>query len=136
MTTQQPTQQPEAPESPLSDRVSKLEAIAEETRIRLAENHADHQTLRAEILALGDKVDRQGEAHRAEIDRQGEAHRAEIRALSDKIDRQGEALNAKIDKQGESLRAEMQRQTYRIIGAFITVWAATVGAAIALFLAM
>ena len=117
MTTQQPTQ-PEVPESPLSDRVSRLEAIAEETHLRLAENHADHQSLRAEILALSDKVDRQGEA------------------LNAKIDRLGETLNAKIDAKIEALRAEMHRQTYMILGAFGTVWATTVGAVVAVFLAM
>ena len=136
MTTQQPTQQPEATQDPVIVRVGKLEAIAEETHLRLAENHAEHQTLsekidrqgeslRAEIRALSDKVDRQGEALSDKVDRQGEAHRAEI-------NRQGEAHRAEI----KTLNEKIDRQTYRIIGAFITVWAATVGAAIALFLAM
>ena len=193
MTTQQPTQ-PEATQDPVVVRVGKLEGVSEQMSLRLkestealntmrTENHLEHESLRAEIKALSDKVDRQGESHRAEMNKQGETHRAEIGALSDKVDRQGEtlsaemnkqgeshraeigalsekvdrqgeALNEKIDRQGETLsdkidrqgealnakidtmRAEMHRQTYWILGTFVTVWATTVGAFVALFLAM
>ena len=76
MTTQQPTQ-PEATQDPVIMRVGRLEGIAEEIHHRLAENHAEHQTLRAETLALSEKVDRQVESLRAEI-----------RALNAKMDRQ------------------------------------------------
>ena len=72
----------------MTERVSRLEGIAEETRHRHAENHAEHQT-------LGEKIDRQGDAIRAEV-RQGDA-----------------ALDAKIDR----LRADQNRQTCLLIGA-------------------
>ena len=107
MTTQQPTQ-PEAPESPMSDRVSRLEAIAEETHLRLAENHADHQTHRAEILALGEKVDRQGESLNAKIDTKVDTLRAE---MNDKIDRQGESLRAEI----KALSDKIDRLLYMML---------------------
>ena len=123
MTTQQPTQ-PEATQDPVIMRVGRLEGIAEEIHHRLVENHGEHQTLRAETLALSEKVDRQGESVRAEmralgekVDTQGEAHRAEMRALDEKVDR---------------LRADMYRlmyqQTFLLIG--------VIGGLVALFTAI
>ena len=88
------TQQPEAPESPMSDRVSRLEAIAEETHLRLAENHADHQALNAKVDTL------RTEMH-DKIDRQGESLRTEINGLRAEVNR---------------LRTDMYRQTFLLFG--------------------
>ena len=105
MTTQQPTQQPEAPESPMSDRVSRLEAIAEETHLRLAENHAEHQ-------ALSDKID----TLRVEMHGKVDSLRVE---MHDKIDRQGESLRSEINglrAEVNRLRTDMYRQTFLLFG--------------------
>ena len=100
------------PETPVVERVSRIEGIVEQVNLRLAENHDDIQALSAKIDAQGAKIDAQGEALRAKIDAQGEALRAEIRegdaALSAKID----AQNEKIDR----LRSEMHRQTVLVVG--------------------
>ena len=93
------------PETPVVERVSRIEGIVEQVNLRLAENHDD-------IQALSAKIDAQGEALRAEI-REGDA------ALSEKIDAQGRELNAKIDAQNEKidrLRSEMHRQTVLVVG--------------------
>ena len=81
------------PETPVVERVSRIEGIVEQINLRLAENHDG-------IQALGAKID------------------AEIKALSEKIDAQGRELNEKIDAQGrelnekiDRLRIEMHRQT-------------------------
>ena len=123
MTTQQPTQS-ETAQDPVIMRVGKLEGIAVQVDQRLAEHTETLNTMRrenhAEHQALNDKVDRQGEALRAEIgalgekvDRQGEAYNAKIDTLRvemhEKIDRQGEALNEKID----TLRVEMHEKIDR-----------------------
>ena len=82
------------PETPVVERVSRIEGIVEQVNLRLAENHDD-------IQALSAKIDAQGEALRAEI-REGDA-----------------ALNAKIDAQNEKidrLRSEMHRQTVLVVG--------------------
>ena len=122
------------PETPVVERVSRIEGIVEQVNLRLAENHDDIQALSAKIDAQGAKIDAQGEALSAKIDAQGEALRAEIRegdaALSAKIDAQGRELNAKIDAQGrefraetqalnekiDRLRSEMHRQTVLVVG--------------------
>ena len=145
MTTQQPTQS-ETAQDPVIVRVGKLEGIAVQVDQRLAEhtetlntmrreNHAEHQALndkvdrqgealRAEIGALGEKVDRQGEAYNAKIDtlrvemhekidRQGEAYNAKIEALNEKVDTLRVEMHEKVDR----LRADMYRQGFLIVGA-------------------
>ena len=111
------------PETPVVERVSRIEGIVEQVNLRLAENHDDIQALSAKIDAQGEKIDVETKALTAKIDAQGEALRAEIRegdaALSAKIDAQGRELNAKIDAQNEKidrLRSEMHRQTVLVVG--------------------
>ena len=137
MTTQTP--QPEAPENPVTERVSRLEGIAEDTRHRLddlsrgqtaldakidilrAESHAENQ-------ATNDKIDRLGETIRAE-------HRADYQALDAKIDTLRVETHEKIDAlRAETLakidahhaetrseltqiRSDQNRQTFLILGA-------------------
>ena len=63
----------------MEERVSRLEGIAEQMSERLAENHAEHTNLRADLGRLETKVD--------SLDRD----------LNAKIDTLGRDLNAKID---------------------------------------
>ena len=70
------------PETPVVERVSRIEGIVEQINLRLAENHDG-------IQALSAKID------------------AETKSLSEKIGAQGRELNEKIDR----LRIEMHRQT-------------------------
>ena len=103
----------------MTERVSRLEGIAEDTRHRLddlsrgqtaldakidilrAESHAENQ-------ATNDKIDRQGETIRAE-------HRADYLALDAKID----ALRSEVNR----LRTDMYRQTFLLLGGIAALMA-------------
>ena len=89
------------PETPVVERVSRIEGIVEQVNLRLAENHDDIQALSAKIDAQGEKIDAQGRELNAKIDAQGREFRAETQALNEKIDR---------------LRSEMHRQTVLVVG--------------------
>ena len=91
--TTQPTQ-PEAAQPPLTDRVSKLEGIAEQVNERLAENTQALNTLRTENQA-------EHQAMRAENHAEFQSLRAENQGLREEINR---------------LRADMNRQMVIVIG--------------------
>ena len=135
------------PETPMVERVSKIEGIAEQINLRLAENHDDIQALSGKIdtetKALSTKIDTETKALSTKID-------TETKALSTKIDTETKALSAKIDTQGEkidavaqalreeirqsetNLRSEMNARfntMYVLIGTF---WATTLGGIIAI----
>ena len=92
------------PETPVVERVSRIEGIVEQINLRLAENHDGIQALSekidAETKSLSAKIDVETKTLNEKIDAQG-------KALSEKIDAQGRELNEKIDR----LRIEMHRQT-------------------------
>ena len=52
----------------MEERVSRLEGIAEQMSERLAENHAEHANLRADLVRLETKVDSMGRDLNARID--------------------------------------------------------------------
>ena len=52
----------------MEERVSRLEGIAEQMSERLAENHAEHTNLRADLVRLESKVDSLGRDLNARID--------------------------------------------------------------------
>ena len=74
----------------MEERVSRLEGIAEQMSERLAENHAEHANLRADLVRLETKVDSMGRDLNARIDSLGGD-------LNARIDLLGRDLNAKID---------------------------------------
>ena len=61
------------PETPVVERVSRIEGVVDQINLRLAENHDD-------IQALSAKIDAQGEALNAKIDSVAQALRAEMNA--------------------------------------------------------
>ena len=62
----------------MEERVSRLEGIAEQMSERLAENHAEHANLRADLVRLETKVDSMGQDLNANIDA---LHQMIVRAL-------------------------------------------------------
>ena len=62
----------------MEERVSRLEGIAEQMSERLAENHAEHANLRADLVRLETKVDSMGQDLNTKIDA---LHQMIVRAL-------------------------------------------------------
>ena len=93
------------PETPVLERVSRLEGAYDQVNERLGDLTQAMTNLYNEVheveTRLNAKIEAQGEALRAEF-------RAETQSLNAKIDAQGEALTAKIDAQGREFRAETQ----------------------------
>ena len=135
------------PETPMVERVSRLEGAYDQVNERLGDLTQAMTSLHSEVheveTRLSEKIDAQGREFRADIqvlnekiDAQGREFRADIQVLNEKIDAQGEVLTAKIDAQGEALRSEMNSRfntVYVLVGG---VWATMVGGFIALFLAI
>ena len=134
--TTQPTQ-PEAAQSPLADRVSRLEGIAEQVNERLgentlalntmrAENHAEHESLRAEHQALRAEVRtevqslrEENQALRMEHQAMRAEHRAEIQSLRAENQAEHQSTRAEVQRVREEnvrLRADMNRQTVVVVG--------------------
>ena len=74
----------------MEERVSRLEGIAEQMSERLAENHAEHANLRADLVRLETKVDSMGRDLNAKID-------SLDRDLNARMDSLNLDLNARID---------------------------------------
>ncbi|MCY4582621.1 MAG: hypothetical protein OXE50_07485 [Chloroflexi bacterium] len=95
--TTQPTQPEESRSAPVVERVSRLEGIAEQANLRLAENSQAINALRAENHTEHENL---RAASHAEFQSLRAENRAEHQAIHERIDR---------------LRAEMHRQTLIVV---------------------
>ena len=89
------------PETPVLERVSRLEGAYDQVNERLGDLTQAMTNLYNEVHEVETRLT-------AKIEAQGKEFRAEVQALNAKIDAQGEALTAKIDAQGREFRAETQ----------------------------
>ena len=124
------------PETPMVERVSKIEGIAEQINLRLAENHDDIQALSGKIdtetKALSTKIDTETKALSTKIDTETKALSAKIDTQGEKIDAVAQALREEIRQSETNLRSEMNARfntMYVLIGTF---WATTLGGIIAI----
>ena len=93
----------------MEERVSRLEGIAEQMSERLAENHAEHANLRADLVRLETKVDSMGRDLNARIDSLSLDLNARIDSLSldlnARIDSLSLDLNGRIDSLHQAIHA-------------------------------
>ena len=100
------------PETPVLERVSRLEGAYDQVNERLGDLTQAMTNLYNEVHEVETRLT-------AKIDAQGKEFRAEVQALDAKIDSKVDALTAKIEAQDakiDRLRGEMHRQAFLIVG--------------------